>query len=69
MEEGYPLFANNSLYKHEIKINENRNLQSISEDDNFINLLKSINLFISLKNDLNKNNQYLFSINSHNSMV
>lgn len=68
-KEGLPFFTNNTAYIHEIKINENKVISNDNEYHNLYNSFNSINLFVSLKNDLNKNNQYLFSINSKNSIV
>ena len=62
-KEGYPFFENNTSYTHDFQINKSKELFNDNHYDN------SINLFISLKNDLNKENEYLFSINSYNSMV
>ena len=67
-KEGHPFFANNTSYTYEIQINKNKELFD-DKKYHYMNWKNSINLFVSLKNDLNKNNQYLFSINSHNSMV
>ena len=50
-KEGYPLFKNNTSFTHEIQINKNNALLNNNQYDN------SINLFISLKNDLNKENE------------
>ena len=68
-KEGLPFFTNNTAYIHEIKINESKVISNDNEYHNLYNSFNSINLFVSLKNDLNKNNQYLFSINSKNSIV
>ena len=59
-KEGYPLFKKETSFTHEIQITNDNELLNDNQYDN------SINLFISLKNDLNKENEYLFSINSHN---
>ena len=39
------------------------------EDFNYYGIYNSINLFASIKNDPNKGNQYLFSLNSYYSTV
>ena len=62
-KEGYPLFKKETSFTHEIQITNDNELLNDNQYDN------SINLFISLKNDLNKENEYLFSINSHKSTV
>ena len=68
-KDGYPFFKNNTSYTHEIKINKSKELFDDNNCNNLNKITNSINLFISLKNNLNKDNQYLFSINSHNCMV
>ena len=68
-KEGYPLFANNTSYTHEIQINKSKEKFDDNENNNLFNNYSSNNLFVSIQNDINEDNQYLFSINSHNSMV
>ena len=67
-KNGSYFFANESSYTREfnIKIEE-----EFLENSDFLNLYKiqdSKSLFVSIKN-INKKNQYLFSINSYDSMV
>ena len=64
---GYPFFKNNTSFTSEIQINKSKELFDDNNCTNLNNINNSINLFISLENDLNK--EYLFSINSHNCMV
>ena len=66
-KNGSYFFSNKSSFSHEFNIDID---EEILEDGDFLNLFgiqDSKNLFISFKND--KKNQYLFSINSYNSMV
>ena len=55
---------NNTSYIHYIKINKRRKLFVNSDTVNLHNF--TINFYISLKDDFNKNNQFLFWINTHN---
>jgi len=66
-KNGSYFFSNKSSYVHEVNININ---EKILEESYFLNIFElqdSKNLFVSIKDD-NKN-QYLFSINSYDSMV
>ena len=62
-KEGRQYFSDRSSYTYELNLNKD----AINDFSNInIDLVnKSINLFISLKNDNNKRNQYLFSLNSY----
>ena len=67
--EGRYLFKNESSYSNEFKVNID---EDTFDDNDFyhINPIKdSKNLFVTIKNTPNKENKYLFSINSYNSMV
>ena len=66
-KDGYPFFKNNTSFTSEIQINKSKELFDDNNCNNLNKINNSINLFISLENDLNK--EYLFSINSHNCMV
>jgi hypothetical protein len=58
------LFDNNSSYSNEYNINIEQN-----NSYNYTFNKNSISLFISIYNDININNEYLFSINHYNSLV
>jgi len=67
--EGRYLFKNESSYSNEFNVNID---EDTFDDNDFyhINPIKdSKNLFVTIKNTPNKENKYLFSINSYNSMV
>ena len=66
-KDGRYFFKNQSSYTDELNIDE-----EILEDFGYYHFdsnYKTINLFVSIKNDPNKGNQYLFSINSYYSTV
>ena len=68
-KNGSYFFSNKSSFSHEFNISVD---EEILEDSDFLNLYKiqdSKSMFISIKNDINKKSQYLFSINSYNSLV
>ena len=68
-KNGSYFFSNKSSFNHEFNINIE---EEILDDNVYFNLLgnqDSKNLFIFTKNDINKKDQYLFSINSENSIV
>ena len=67
-KDGKYFFSNQSSSTKELDIN----IDNINTDYGFYNsygVYNSLNLFVSLKNDPNKGNQYLFSINSFHSIV
>jgi len=67
--EGRYLFKNESSYSNEFNINIDEDT-FYDNDFYYINPIKdSKNLFVNIKNTPNKKYQYLFSINSYNSMV
>ena len=67
--EGKYLFKNESSYSNEFNINIDEDTFD-NNDFYHINPIKdSKNLFVTIKNTPNKENKYLFSINSYNSMV
>ena len=68
-KEGKYFFSNKSSYTHEYNIEIDEEIFDPFGLNNFFEIYNSINLFVSIKNDPNKNNQYLFSINQYNSMV
>jgi hypothetical protein len=66
-KDGRYFFKNQSSYTYELNI-DNEILEDFGYyhfDSNY----KTTNLFVSIKNDPNKGNQYLFSINSYYSTV
>ena len=68
-KNGNNFFSDKSSYIREFNISID---EDILEDSDFLNLYEiqdSKSLFVSIKNDINRGNQYLFSINSYNSMV
>ena len=68
-KNGQYFFPNNSSFSNEFNINID---EDIFEDSYFSNIFwieESKNLFVSIKNDINKKNQYLFNINAYNSLV
>ena len=67
-KNGRYCFSNESSYTQE----KNINIDEIIDIDGFYNnyeIYDSKNLFVSIKDDFNRENQYLFSINSYNSLV
>ena len=68
-KEGKYFFSDKSSYTHEYNIEIDEEIFDPFGLNNFFEIYNSINLFVSIKNDPNKNNQYLFSINQYNSMV
>ena len=68
-KEGRPLFSNKTSYTKEIQINKSKEILNGDECTDINRSHNSINLFVSIKNAPNKNCQYLFSINPHNSML
>ena len=67
--EGRYLFKNESSYSNEFNVNIDEDTFD-NNDFYHINPIKdSKNLFVTIKNTPNKENKYLFSINSYNTMV
>ena len=67
--EGRYFFSNESSYSDEFNVDIDEET-FIDNEFYFLNPIKdSKNLFVSIKNSPNKENKYLFSINSYNSMV
>ena len=67
--EGRYFFSNESSYSDEFNVDIDEET-FIDNEFYFLNPIKdSKNLFVSIKNSTNKENKYLFSINSYNSMV
>ena len=64
-KDGRYFFKNQSSYTYELNIDN----YDLIEDFNYYGIYNSINLFVSIKNDPNKVNQYLFSLNSYYSTV
>jgi len=64
-KEGRYFFSNETSYTHECDIDINDEFIDYGYDD----LSNSKSLFVSIKSDPNKENQYLFSINHFNFMV
>ena len=62
--DGRYFFSNQSSYTQEINVNLNEGVYEFG----YYNP-NSLNLFVSIENDPNSNNQYLFSINSYYSVV
>ena len=63
-KEGREIFFNESSYTQEIGIGLDETID-ISEHLNYFKIYNSKHLFITIKNDTNKENQYLFSINPY----
>ena len=61
---GRELFFNESSYTQELDIDLDETID-ISEHLNYFKIYNSKNLFVTIKNEPNKENQYLFSINSY----
>ena len=68
-EEGRYFFSNKSSYSHEFNVDID--VETFYENEfYYLDALRdSKNLFVSIRNAPNNGNQYLFSINSYNSMV
>ena len=66
-KNGRELFLNESSSTQEINIGLDETIDIFGY--NYFNIYDSKNLFVTIKNELNKENQYLFSINSYDSMV
>ena len=64
-KDGRYFFKNQSSYTYELNIDN----EDFLEYYNYYGIYNSLNLFVSIKNDPNKGNQYLFSINSYYSTV
>ena len=62
-KNGRELFFNQSSYTQEINIDLDETIDVFGY--NYFDIYNSKNLFISIKNENNENNQYLFSINSY----
>ena len=63
-KDGRELFFNESSYTQELDIILDETID-ISEHLNYFKIYSSKNLFVTIKNEANKENQYLFSINSY----
>ena len=68
-KDGKYYFNNKSSYIHEFNIDIDEETYDPFGFKNFFEIYNSINLFVSIKSDPNKNNQYLFSINQYNSLI
>ena len=66
-KNGRELFLNESSSTQEINIGLDETIDIFGY--NYFNIYDSKNLFVTIKNELNKENQYLFSINSYDSIV
>jgi len=66
-KNGRELFLNESSSTQEINIGLDETIDIFGY--NYFNIYDSKNLFVTIKNELNKKNQYLLSINSYDSMV
>ena len=64
-KDGRYFFKNQSSFTYELNIDNEDFLGYY----NYYGIYNSLNLFVSIKNDPNKGNQYLFSINSYYSTV
>ena len=67
-KDGRCYFSNESSYTLEKNI-ERDEIKDITGFSNYYRIYDSKNLFVATKNDYNTKNQYLFSINSYNSIV
>ena len=67
-KDGRCYFSNESSYTLEKNI-ERDEIKDITGFSNYYRIYDSKNLFVTTKNDYNTKNQYLFSINSYNSIV
>ena len=63
-KDGRYLFKNESSYTHEINI-----VNTLLEDFSFDSIYKTTNLFVSIKDTSNKENQFFFSLNTYYSTV
>ena len=63
-KDGREIFYNESSYTQEIDIDLDET-KDISQYNNYFKMYNSKNLFVTIKNEPNRDNQYLFSINSH----
>ena len=68
-KDGKYFFSNQSSYTYELNIDIDDELFDYYCYYNFYSVHNSLNLFVSIKNAPNKDNQYLFSINSYYSMI
>ena len=68
-KDGKYFFSNQSSYTYELNIDIDDELFDYYCYYNFYTVHNSLNLFVSIKNAPNKDNQYLFSINSYYSMI
>ena len=68
-KDGRYLFSNKTSYIQELDISIDED--SFDEYDyfNYYKIYNPINAFVSIKNDPNKGNEYLFSINSYNTLI
>ena len=62
-------FSNKTFFSSEFNIEINDEIFEDSYFSNIYFLEDSKNLFVSIKNDINKKKQYLFSINAYDSLV
>ena len=67
-KDGKYYFLNQTSYTHELNIDIDE-IIDIYGYYNFFNIYNSKNLFVTIKSDPNKGNEYLFSINSYDSMI
>ena len=67
-KNGRQCFSNESSYTQEKNIDIHE-IIDISGSYNNYEIYDSKNLFVSIKNDYNKKNKYLFSINTYNSII
>jgi hypothetical protein len=67
-KDGRHLFSNKSSYTYELNIDIDE-IIDFSEYYNYYKIYNTRNYFVSVKNDPNKNNQYLFSINLYDFMI
>ena len=67
-KDGRHLFSNKSSYTYELNVDIDE-IIDISEYYNYYKIYNTRNYFVSVKNDPNKNNQYLFSINLYDFMI
>ena len=63
-KNGRELFFNESSFTQELDIGLDET-EDISQYYNYFKIYNSKNLFVTIKNEPNKENQYLFSINSY----
>ena len=67
-KDGRFCFTNETSYTRETNIDIDE-IVDIDIYPNYYKIFNSKNLFVTINNDNNKENQYLFSINSYNSIV